>query len=292
MSEIQNVELVSIIIPCYNAEQFLAQTLHSVFAQSFQNFEIIIVNDGSTDNSENIIHNIQDSRIIYIKKSNTGVSDSRNIGFQKSKGDYILFLDSDDILASDFIEKRVGLLSQHQNIGFCSSLVIRLDENRNKIAGKLLRGVASDILQEILSYDSEIVTSPSNYLFRKSVLTKYSVSFRTDLSSSADRFFLVELSNYTKGGIIFSGGVLYYRVHASSMSNNLTMNLINDNLLFQKKVLKLNFIPKKLRKEFCFKTNYILAGCSFKLKKIPYFIWYALNSFYYSPTGFLKKIIQ
>ncbi len=281
---------ISVIIPCHNGQLFISETINSVLSQTFQNFEIIIINDGSTDDTANVINKFKDSRIVHLNKINSGVSDSRNKGLQVSKGDYVLFLDSDDILSFDFLEKRILFLSKHPNLGFCSSKVIKIDANGNKIHDKTWRGVASNILQEILSYNSEIITCPSNYLFRKEILTKHELIFCTELSSSADRYFLIELSNYTKGGIITNGGELFYRVHNASMSNKLTINLIKDNLLFQKKILQLKIVPKSLRKEFNFKTNYIFAGSYFRLRKLPESIWFSIIAFYHSPIEFFKQL--
>jgi len=86
----------SIVIPVFNKEKFVASTLKSVLAQTFTDYEIIMVNDGSTDDSETIIQSIQDDRIHYFFKENEGVAIARNFGIEKAKGDYICFLDADD----------------------------------------------------------------------------------------------------------------------------------------------------------------------------------------------------
>ena len=134
---------ISVIIPCHNGQLFISETINSVLSQTFQNFEIIIINDGSTDDKAKVINKFKDSRIVHLNKINSGVSDSRNKGLQVSKGDYVLFLDSDDILSFDFLEKRILFLSKHPNLGFCSSKVIKIDANGNKIHDKTWRGVAS-----------------------------------------------------------------------------------------------------------------------------------------------------
>ena len=99
--------LVSVIIPVYNAENFIEQTIQSVLNQTIQDFEIIVLNDGSKDNSGAVIQALQkkDNRIIYISKSNSGVSDTRNMGVENAKGKYLAFLDADDIWKQDNLEK-------------------------------------------------------------------------------------------------------------------------------------------------------------------------------------------
>lgn len=102
--------LVSIIIPVYNTEKYLEACLESIINQSYSNLEIIIVNDGSSDNSKEICKRYisRDSRIIFIDKTNTGVSDSRNQGIKNSSGIYLMFIDSDDFLDIDAIENFVN----------------------------------------------------------------------------------------------------------------------------------------------------------------------------------------
>lgn len=98
--------LISIIIPIYNVEKFLSECLDSVQAQTYRNLEIICINDGSPDNSTNIVLEYQnyDPRITLINKENGGLSDARNVGIERAKGEYIFFLDSDDLLDPSCIE--------------------------------------------------------------------------------------------------------------------------------------------------------------------------------------------
>lgn len=103
--------LISIIIPCFNQEQYMDEALQSVFEQTYEKWECIIVNDGSIDDTEKIAHKwiAKDIRFTYLYKENGGVSSARNLGLEKAKGDYIQFLDSDDLLDKDKFE-----LSLHQ----------------------------------------------------------------------------------------------------------------------------------------------------------------------------------
>ncbi|MCU7618344.1 glycosyltransferase family 2 protein [Chryseobacterium sp. PBS4-4] len=101
-----NAISVSVIIPIYNTEKFLSETIESVLSQSFDDFELILVNDGSTDNSGIICENYlkKDNRIQYFIQENSGVSVARNLGLSKAYGEYVFFLDSDDILDSEFLK--------------------------------------------------------------------------------------------------------------------------------------------------------------------------------------------
>jgi glycosyltransferase involved in cell wall biosynthesis len=103
---------VSIIVPCYNQDKFIYETLQSVYLQTYINWECIIVNDGSTDNTEEIAKSweAKDSRFKYYYKNNSGVSNTRNFGISKATGDYLQFLDSDDILDNRKIQYSVNEL--------------------------------------------------------------------------------------------------------------------------------------------------------------------------------------
>ena len=98
--------LISVIIPAYNAEQFLDETLESVLSQTYENWECIIVNDGSTDNTESIAKKWceKDARFCYFYKENSGVSDTRNLGIKEARGEYIAFLDADDLYMPNFLD--------------------------------------------------------------------------------------------------------------------------------------------------------------------------------------------
>ena len=99
-------ELVSIVVPIYNVENYLRQCLDSIMGQTYQNFECLLINDGSPDHSADICREYvsKDSRFLYFEKENGGVSSARNLGIEHSKGEYITFIDSDDWVDSDYLE--------------------------------------------------------------------------------------------------------------------------------------------------------------------------------------------
>lgn len=110
--------LVSIIVPCYNQAEYLAETLDSVLAQTYPYWECIIVNDGSPDNTEEIalLYCNNDNRFFYFYKNNGGLADARNYGIKKSHGKYILPLDSDDKIAPIYIEKVINCYQNNPNL--------------------------------------------------------------------------------------------------------------------------------------------------------------------------------
>ena len=102
--------MISVVIPLYNKEKQIAKTLQTVLNQTYQNFEIVIVNDGSTDGSVEEVLRISDSRIRLVNQENGGVSAARNRGIDEAKGEYIAFLDADDLWDIDHLEVLYQLL--------------------------------------------------------------------------------------------------------------------------------------------------------------------------------------
>jgi len=120
-----NRNLISIIIPIHNTSKYLDECIKSVLAQTYNKLEIILVNDGSTDDSGNICEYYKklDSRFIVVHKNNTGVSDSRNVGVKKSTGVYITFVDSDDVIDVDMIRRLYYSIKLHDSdLSICRSI--------------------------------------------------------------------------------------------------------------------------------------------------------------------------
>jgi glycosyltransferase involved in cell wall biosynthesis len=113
-----NKPLVSVIIPAYNAEKYIAETIQSVIDQTYTNIEIIVVNDGSTDNTQQVVETaFGDNKTVYlIYKENAGAAAARNSGYQTAKGDLIKFLDGDDLINPEMIEQQLSLVENEHSI--------------------------------------------------------------------------------------------------------------------------------------------------------------------------------
>ena len=285
-------ELVSIIIPAYNAEGFIGDTVKSVLTQSYPNMELIIVNDGSTDSTAEVVKKISDDRIKLINRSNNGVSSSRNYGLEVSKGDYVVFFDADDIMPIDFIKSRLVFLVENPFFNFVTSWVQKIDEHGSAVEG-LMKSACNDLQNEILLYHSDIITCPSGYLFRKVDLINNNLKFDVNLSSAADRYFLLQIDKVLKGHFLLDTNIcLNYRIRTESMSNKLNENLIHDNELFYRNVLE-NIKPNyRIRKMFLSKSNYILFGAYFKTGHYFMSMKHAIISFFLDPLNFIKTFFK
>ena len=105
--------MFSVIIPAYNAASFIKNSISSVLDQTVQDFEILVVDDGSTDDTKNVMQSIVDNRLVYIDQPNGGVSAARNTGILNAKGDYICFLDADDLWKENHLEEILNLINQY-----------------------------------------------------------------------------------------------------------------------------------------------------------------------------------
>ena len=119
--------MISAIIPLYNKEHFVAKTIESVLSQTTNDFELIIVNDGSTDHSADIVASFSDPRIVFVEQQNGGVSSARNHGIRIAKGEFIAFLDADDTWHPEFMEQMLKLYADYPEYSFfCCAQTDRL----------------------------------------------------------------------------------------------------------------------------------------------------------------------
>lgn len=125
----------SIIIPVYNVEEYLDRCLKSILNQTYSNYEVIIVNDGSPDNSDNIIKSYEkeDKRFKGYKKVNGGLSDARNYGLKYATGDYLIFIDADDYIENNYLEKVNDVLERNKDIDVLKFKIKLVDEGENLI---------------------------------------------------------------------------------------------------------------------------------------------------------------
>lgn len=180
---------ISVIIPVYKVELFLTKCIESILCQTYSNFELILVNDGSPDNSGKICEEFaeRDSRIIVIHKCNGGVSSARNIGIEVSKGDWLCFVDGDDYVIptylEDFIEK-----SEASELVMQGYQKIYRDEVVFAVSFDKLQ---SSKFEAILEYSEKkhIINSPCFKLFLRSIVIDNNIRFDTNISYGEDHLF-------------------------------------------------------------------------------------------------------
>jgi glycosyltransferase involved in cell wall biosynthesis len=208
---------VSIVIPCYNGEAYLSDAIKSTQSQHPPPLEIIVIDDGSTDNSKDIAENLG---VKVIKQDNQGVSAARNTGLYSISGEYVIFLDADDKLAPQAIATHTQSLnaSQHYLLSFGSNIVI--DSNGNKLEENIIIDRAYNRADAALGVNP----SPSQCMYRTKPLLKLS-GFNTELSHSEDTELLLRLLE--NGQAVSTGKIVAeYRRHDAQVTKKPSRGLV------------------------------------------------------------------
>lgn len=229
--------LVSIITPCYNGERFIKETIDSVESQTYPNWEMLIIDDGSTDNSEKIVNQYveKDSRIKLIKQKNAGSAAARNNGIRHAQGQYIALLDSDDIWLPEFLNDQIGFMSEKKAFCVCSSYR-RIDENSDETLSPV-------IAKPVITLKDMEAIDYIGCLTGLYDCSKYGKVFlHTELKSLLDDYAywidVIKLSGTAYGNQKI---LAKYRVRKNSLTGN-KKKLISKHYKFYRTVLKQNVI--------------------------------------------------
>ncbi|MBS1932846.1 MAG: glycosyltransferase family 2 protein [Bacteroidetes bacterium] len=205
--------LVSVVMAAYNAEKYLKEAVNSVLNQSYSNIELVIVNDGSTDSTKDIILSYSDKRIKYVENEmNSGLVVTRNKGLENASGEYIAILDSDDIAMPDKIQKQVSFLEVNKNYGLCATFFRKID-GEGKIVSDITIPVSNKDLQTFLHYDNCICHS--TVMARAGLLKQLRYSEGSDIIEDTD--LLHRLAKITKMATLPVFTTLY-RIHGTNIS--------------------------------------------------------------------------
>lgn len=190
--------LVSIIMPVWNGEVWIAAAIESVQSQSYTHWELIIIDNGSEDQSGAIARSYKDDRIQVLSTDHSGVSKARNLGLEKANGAFICFLDCDDRLPSKSIESRIEHLTENRNVAFVDGIVRRYNDDFSDVIDDWRSAFRGDPLPSLLRLNGDCFRGIT-WMFRREDLGD--LRFKEDLSHSEDLVFFAELAanggNYT-----------------------------------------------------------------------------------------------
>lgn len=216
---------VSIIVPVYNAEKYIGDCVKSVIAQTYRNWELLLVDDGSVDSSAHICkeYALLDSRIKFYTKENGGVGSARNFGIEKASGEYIMFLDSDDYWDESCLDFLMG-----QN-DIPDMTVFAFSKVRDGVVSdkKVLKPVASEnpeqsrrILLDMKAdaYTSDAFCFPWNKLFKASLIKEYGIRFPLDIRLREDEIFMYRYLRVCKSVKILHESLHFYRITQSGLT--------------------------------------------------------------------------
>lgn len=206
---------VSVIIPAYNAEAFLSEAIESVLAQSFQDFEVIVIDDGSTDDSARIANSFG-GNVFCLSQENRGLAAARNRGIAESKGELIALLDADDYWLAEKLEKQVELLERESEAVACFTLTENFNDQGETLETSVEPDYA-DIVEALLLY-SCIIGPPSSVMIKRSALNKIG-DFDMNFSQCADWDMWLRLAELGKV-VYVNKPLVRYRIHPTNMSKN------------------------------------------------------------------------
>jgi glycosyltransferase involved in cell wall biosynthesis len=241
---------VSVIIPCYNHADYLRLCLRSVFHQTFKGFEVIVVDDASTDNTPNVIKEFKDSRLCYVRhRKNFGVSSALNTGINLSRGEFIAIIGADDLMKPDNLFVKVDILSKYPSIGLVYSNAEIIDEDgtiiglakKQKSDGKLFVEKPFDRLL----YGNFITAS--SVMVRKSCFEKVGL-FDTELHYAEDWDMWLRLAYFYNFGYV-DIPLVQYRLHLRTKSLSQQNYSENKDLAYMERVINKIFFEFSLQKE-------------------------------------------
>lgn len=221
---------ISVVMPVYNGEKYLRESIDSILNQTYSDFEFIIINDASKDSTEEIIKSYDDVRIVYAKnEQNLGVAGTLNRGLAIAKGEYIARMDADDISMPQRFEKQVKLLDKHKDIGVCGSNIILFGEDiteRTFIYSKTDAQIRVDMMFNS-AFAHPVV------MIRHNILTQNNIKYDISYEKAEDYKMWHDILKYCKG-YNFQEPLLKYRYHNAQVTKthiadkNKSVNKIRD----------------------------------------------------------------
>lgn len=246
---------VSVIIPAYNVMTYLAKTVESVLKQTLTDFEVIIVNDGSSDGIEKWVDTIADNRVKLVSQKNQGAAAARNTGIAHAKGTYIAFIDSDDLWEPTKLKKQADFLDKNSDVGLIYAWIISIDangNNRGKIYASNLEGYVWEKLIE-----ENIIRCCSAAMVRGDCFEKLGV-FDQNLRFAEDWEMWIRIArNYSFA--VIKEPLVYYRHHPNNKSRNYIKTVDNFRLIVEKSFESVPFELLYLRNRSYGRVNLIFA---------------------------------
>ncbi len=249
-----NNPLISIIIPCYNSSKYLEEAVESIIKQTYENWECIIVDDGSTDNTRELSDNLckKDGRIKYVYQANSGLAAARNTGYRISKGHYIQFLDADDRIHHNKFEDQLKIFRDNPSIGVCYTNYQTFDSETGNLTGHFSPEKLSDNpLEDLLfKWERGLSIPIHSALFERSIF-KIEDIFNTQLKAKEDWHMWVSLALEGVKFYFLDKDYAFYRFHL----NNMTRDAVSMLFYMMKAVQVISeILPDKYRNSFIEKS--------------------------------------
>jgi glycosyltransferase involved in cell wall biosynthesis len=221
---------VTVVIPAYNAMRYLPETMETALAQTFIDFEVLVVNDGSTDHTAEWVSQVTDPRVRIVSQENKGLAGARNTGIAHAKGEYIAYLDADDLWEPTKLEKQVRCLDENPEVGLVYTWTALADQD-GKSTGRVISSHAEgNVWQELIEFN--MVCCGSTPLIRRSCFDVVGL-FSPDVSPSDDWDMWLRIANKFSFGVV-KEPLIRYRQHPSNSSKNFQLMLDTSRTLIER----------------------------------------------------------
>ena len=226
---------ISVIVPVYNAEKYLSRCIDSILNQTYKDFELILINDGSKDKSIDILRKYEniDNRIKVIYNSNNGVSKTRNIGVRLAQGEYIQFIDSDDFIDENMFEYNINTIEQENADIVMTGFYLDIESKKGidtvlQTFEKSISIGSKDIAKNLINrLNGTYINSPVNKLYKKSIIVDNNILMNENIDLGEDLIFNLEYMKYCQS-VVF-GNKCYYH-YCMKAEDNLTARFRKDKL--------------------------------------------------------------
>lgn len=268
----------SIIVPVYNVENELNRCIDSILIQSEEDFELILVDDGSTDRSGQICNDYgkKDRRIKVIHKSNGGVSSARNLGLDIANGDYIVFVDSDDYVTEDYLKK---LYNPNVDMVLCGIKHVQVNRENCIILDNKLYGVFNineEIINQII--ESKYINTVYSKMYHNDIIKKNNIRFMEDMVMGEDTIFIIDYMKYINNMEVKRDVIYNYIKYERA-----TLSTFNENSTYYLERLD-DYIEKNLLEYYKIQPNE-----SFKKRKWGKYEWTIFQTINSENMSFIKK---
>lgn len=285
-----NNTLISIIIPAYNVGKYIVKCLTSIISQTYSNIEIIVVNDGSSDNTKELVEQISqtDNRIKLYNCANSGVSASRNFGLEIATGNWIVFVDGDDYLSEDYVEYMLSVVTC-TGAEYCINTDCFISVNDKQSNFLSINELSSEESTAML-LSHRIQVGCWNKLFSKKLLDRNNIRFNTSLFYGEGLHFITQVSQYAPKTVVINKKLYFYRQNnENSATKHFNIDKIHNGWkaldeIEKGLIIKSKLIQKRLNQHRClFALNAVTKILNSKVKK-QYFKEYQKYKKYVSDT--------
>lgn len=300
--------MISVVIPLYNKEQSIASTLQTVLKQTYQDFEIVIVNDGSTDHSVEEVAKVLDPRIRLIHQKNAGVSATRNRGIEEARGEFVAFLDADDEWKPDYLKTQYELTQKYPECSVFAS-DYEFKDTYGKVTSTIIRKLPFKGVDGILSNYFEVASCSHPPLWTSAVMVKKSAiqsigGFPVGIKSGEDLLTWARLAVKYKIAYSRKSNAIYFKLKGNAIELSKFIrkpeepDIVGDSLkeiLKTKEGIQYLSLWYKMRANLYYRSNCRYSTFKYALKALSYNPFEIKNYFYlcipFLPKFFVAKLM-